>query len=242
LPALAADLVKRNVAVIGCGGGYITTLAARKATSTIPIVFDTGADPVALGMVKSLARPGGNATGYFVVTSGLVGKRIGLLREMAPGGGTIAAIIVTGRPATGAQLGEIREAEKSVGQKFKIIDMKDADGIPAALSPAATAGAASLLVGADPLLFGHRQEVVNLLAKLRLPAIYEWPQYVEIGGLMSYGANLADAYRQVGDYVGKILHGAKPADLPIAEPTRCRCHSRRPSAPHPQAGRQPAPP
>src|SRR5581483_332916 len=215
LPGLAADLVNRKVAVIATGGGGVTAMAAKAAATTIPIVFDSGDDPVKLGLVASLARPGGNVTGYYVITAGLTGKRVGLLREMMPGGGLIGALIRPGNHNAERQLEELAEVTRQVGQRFKIIEAATADALDTALTSAATAGAAALLIGVDPLFFSERRRIVDLVAKLRLPAIYEWPQYVTIGGLMSYGANLADAYRQVGAYVGKILKGANPADLPV---------------------------
>jgi putative ABC transport system substrate-binding protein len=220
LPAMAADLVRREVAVIAAGGGAAPALAAKAATSTIPIVFNVGGDPVKLGLVASLARPGGNLTGFNVVTGALDGKRLGLLRELVPDAGLIVVVLNPKNPNADLQLQDVQETTQRVGQQIEIADASTDGEISAALTRSATSGAAAVLVGADPLFFSRRNKIVGLIAGLGLPAIYEMREFADAGGLISYGTSLTEGYRQVGAYTGAILKGAKPADLPVAQPTK----------------------
>jgi putative ABC transport system substrate-binding protein len=220
LPALAAELVRRGVAAIATGGGEFPLLAAKGATKTIPVVFVIGFDPVGLGIVPSLARPAGNVTGITMLTSALEGKRFGLLHEMIPKAQTIAAMIDPNRPVTQAQIEEVRAAAAQAGVKLVIVQAsKEADFEPAFAQMAAQ-GAGALLISANPFFMARRQQIVTLAAHHRIPAMYEWRDFAEAGGLMSYGTDLADAYRQSGVYVAKVLKGAKPADLPIMQATK----------------------
>ena len=220
LPAMAADLVRREVAVIAAGGGGAPALAAKAATSTIPIVFNVGGDPVKLGLVASLARPGGNLTGFNVVTGALDGKRLGLLRELVPDAGLIVVVLNPKNPNADLQLQDVQETTQRVGQQIEIADASTDGEISAALTRSATSGATAVLVGADPFFFSRRNKIVGLIAGLGLPAIYEMREFVDAGGLISYGTSLTEGYRQVGAYTGAILKGAKPADLPVAQPTK----------------------
>ena len=220
LPAMAADLVRLPVAVIAAGGGGAPALAAKAATSTIPIVFNVGGDPVKLGLVASLARPGGNLTGFNVVTSALDGKRLGLLRELVPDAGLIVVVLNPKNPNADLQLQDVQETTQRVGQQIKIADASTDGEISAALTRSAIGGANAVLVGADPFFFSRRKKIVDLIAGLGLPAIYEMREFVDEGGLISYGTSLSEGYRQVGAYTGAILKGANPADLPVVQPTR----------------------
>ena len=220
LPALAADLVRRGVAVIATGGAERPALAAKAATSIIPVVFVLGGDPINLGLVPSLARPGGNVTGIAMLTSSLEGKRLGLLHEMIPTAQTIAAMVDPSRPIAQIQIDEVRASAAQEDVKLVIVQAsKEADFDPAFAQMAAQS-AGALQVCASPFFLGRRQQIVALAAHHRIPAIYEWQDFAEAGGLMSYGTDLADAYRQLGLYAARILKGTKPADLPVLQSTK----------------------
>jgi putative tryptophan/tyrosine transport system substrate-binding protein len=217
LPALAADLVQRRVVVIATGGGEASALAAKAATTTIPVTFVLGSDPVKLGLVASLNRPGSNATGIVQFTTALESKRLGLLHEMVPKIDTIAVLVNPTRSIADAQFAEVREATARLGVKHIILRAKSEDEFEAAFAPLAKQRVGALLVAADPLFFSVRGQLVALVARYKVPAMYEWRDFPAAGGLMSYGTDLADSYRQNGIYVGRILKGEKPADLPVVQ-------------------------
>lgn len=220
LAALAADLVRRGVSVIATGGGPNPALAAKAATGTIPIVFNIGGDPVRLGLVESLGRPGGNITGAVILTSELDGKRLELLHQLAPKSGRVAVLFNPRNPNLEKQLRDVTEAARKLGEPITILRAASDGEIDAALSPPRIGEAGAMLVGADPFFLSRRDHIVELVARLRLPAIYELRPFVLAGGLMSYGTSLVDGYHQVGVYVGKILSGAKPANLPVVQSSR----------------------
>jgi putative tryptophan/tyrosine transport system substrate-binding protein len=218
LPSLAADLVGRKVDVIATGGGQITARAAKNATSTIPIVFIGGGDPIAAGLVASLARPGGNLTGFSVLTVELNAKRLELLSELVP---QAAVIVVLVNPNSWGelQMRTVQEAARAKGVQLHIIKAGAEGEFETAFATVVQMQAGALLVGNDPFFFARREQLVALAARHSVPAIYEWREFAEAGGLISYGTSLTDTWRQVGIYVGKILNGAKPADLPVQQPT-----------------------
>ena len=220
LPELAADLVRRQVSVIVATGGGASALAAKAATTTIPIVFSSATDPVELGLVASLNRPGGNATGIHVMTNSLETKRLGLLHELVPNAATIAVLVNPGTPGADSQLTEAETAAHAVARKIQILKADSEPELDKAFATLAKARAEALLVAADPFFNAHRQQIVALAARYAIPAIYEFREFAAAGGLMSYGISLADAYRQIGLYTGKILQGAKPADLPVTQPIK----------------------
>ena len=220
LPVLAADLVRRQVAVIVATGGSSSGLAAKAATSTIPIVFTSG-DPVRGGLVASLSRPGGNATGVVVtVGTAMEGKRLGLLREMVPTATLIAVLLNPGTLIFETQLNDVQEAARAVGQHIHILHANSEREVDTAFAKMVEVRAGALLVAADPIIFGQRDRLVALAARHAVPAIYELREYAVVGGLMSYGTNLVDAYHLVGIYTGRVLKGEKPADLPVVQSTR----------------------
>jgi putative ABC transport system substrate-binding protein len=219
LPALATDLVSRQVAVITAMGPP-AALAAKAATTTIPVVFTTGDDPVKVGLVPSLNRPGGNVTGINVLTGVMEGKRLGLLTEMVPGVGLIAVMVNSTSPQTEVSAKEIQTAATAVGRQVIILNANNERSLDAAFTAIMERRAGALLVGSDIFFNSRRDQIVNLAARNKLPAIYEVREFVDAGGLMSYGTNLADIYRQAGNYTGKILKGAKPAELPIMQSTK----------------------
>jgi ABC-type uncharacterized transport system substrate-binding protein len=220
LPGLAAELINRGVAVIVAAGGPVSAIAARKATSTVPIVFTTVADPVRSGLVASLSRPGGNVTGTAGLTSELDPKRLELLHQVKPGTGPIAALINPNRPDVDVQLKDVRAGAQAIGRPLVILNTGNEQEIDAAFERLTREPVDALLVGADPFFSSRRTQVLTLAAKHSLPAIYQWREFTMAGGLMSYGPIIADAYRQTGIYVGRILKGAHPADLPVTRPTR----------------------
>jgi putative ABC transport system substrate-binding protein len=220
LPALAAELVRRQVTVIATGGAEFPPLAAKAATKTIPIVFVMGGDPVKLGLVSSLARPTGNITGIWMLASALENKRLGLLHELAPKVNAIAALIDPSRAVAQAQIAELTEAAADADVRLIVLNATtEADFVPA-FTKAIEGGAGAMQVCASPNYLAMREQLVPLAAHYRLPTIYEWREFTYAGGLMSYGTDLADAYRLEGGYVAKILKGAKPADLPIMQSTK----------------------
>jgi putative tryptophan/tyrosine transport system substrate-binding protein len=220
LPALAADLVRRQVAVIVATGGPASGQAAKAATATIPIVFNSGTDPVQEGLVASFNRPGGNATGVNVLLSAMEGKRLGLLREMVPNAALIAVLLNPAMPTFDGQVNDVQAAARSVGQRLHILRASNDGEIDAAFTTAAELRAGALLVGADPFMFTRRERLLGLASRYAIPAIYELREYAAAGGLMSYGISLAEAYRLVGVYTGRILKGDKPADLPVQQLTK----------------------
>ena len=220
LPALAAELVQRRVAVIFATAPTNAVYAAKAATSTIPIVFVTGGDPVKLGFVASLSRPGGNVTGVSYFTTELTLKRLELVRELVPG---VAAIAVLSNPAntrTQSDESDIEAAARSVGQRIVILHAGTAGEIDTAFSIMAQQGAGALLVVGDAFLTSRRDQIAALAARNLIPAVYNNYLYVVAGGLMSYGDDRLESQRQAGRYIGHILNGEKPADLPVLQPTK----------------------
>src|SRR6266545_2756496 len=215
LPALAAELVRRPVAVIAATGGDPSVFAAKAATETIPIVFNLGVDPVNMGVVASLNRPGGNLTGVFQLTSGLEPKRLEFLHELVPTAGVVGALMNPARPAAEAQFQDVQEAARVLGLKIAVLNASSDGDIAAAFATLVQQRPGALLVASDALFFRRRETVVALAARHAVPAIYQWREFPAIGGLMSYGTSLADAYRQVGIYTGRMLKGEQPGDLPV---------------------------
>ena len=219
LPALAADLVGRKVDVIVAGGGAAGALAAKNATSTIPIVFFSGDDPVAAGLVASLARPGGNLTGFSIITVELMPKRLELLSELVPQARLIALLVNPNSLGAERMTQEMQNASHAKGVQLHILKAGTEDEIDAAFATLAQARAGALIVSADAFFNSRREQLVTLAARSAVPAIYEWREFAAAGGLISYGPSLMAVNRQAGTYVGKILIGAKPAGLPVQQPT-----------------------
>jgi putative tryptophan/tyrosine transport system substrate-binding protein len=219
LPALAAELVGRNVTVIFTGT-TVSALAAKVATSTIPVVFAIGADPVKSGLVASLNQPGGNLTGLSFFTNQMESKRLGLLHEIAPKADLVGVLLNPNNPFFDNQVKDVAVASRALGLKIDVKRASNERDITAAFAAFAQQRADALLVGADPYFNSQRLLVIAPAIQLRLPAIYEWREYVEAGGLMSYGTSLTEAYRQAGDFVVRILKGAKPADMPVLQSTK----------------------
>jgi putative tryptophan/tyrosine transport system substrate-binding protein len=220
LPGFAADLVRRRVAVIVASGGGAPALAAKAATSTIPIVFMGGTDPVKSGLVESLGRPGGNATGVLNVSTTLTAKRLALLRELVPTAALIAVLRNPASPDAEGQLSEVEEAARTIGQQVEIVEASSARDFEVAFATIAQLHARALFVSADPLFTGGRAQLAALATQYAIPASYSFRELVVAGGLMSYGTNLTEVYRQAGIYTGRILKGTKPADLPVLQPTK----------------------
>ena len=220
LPALVADLVRQQVSVIVSGGGAPAVLAAKAATTTIPIVFSVGGDPVRSGLVASLNRPGGNITGVYQFTSGLEAKRLGLLHEMIPKATPIAVLVNPNFADAENQLRDVQEAATRLGVQLVVVRANAESDFDAVFATITRQRAAALLVCGSPFFNGRREQLVVLAARHAVPAIFEWRDFAAAGGLMSYGTSLADAYRQVGVYAGQILRGAKPADLPVVQSTK----------------------
>jgi putative tryptophan/tyrosine transport system substrate-binding protein len=220
LLTLAGDLVDRRVAVIVATGGTAAAVAAYAATTTIPIVFASGADPVTSGLVISLNRPGGNATGVYVFQQVLEGKRLGLLRELVPAAALIAVLLNPTNANFQTQLRGVQDAARALGQQVSILSASTEGDIDTAFAAVTESRAGALLVGSDPFLNSRLDQIVAVAARRAIPAIYEGRDFAMAGGLASYGTSLADAYRQVGIYTGRILKGEKPADLPVVQPTK----------------------
>jgi putative ABC transport system substrate-binding protein len=219
LPALAADLVGRKVDVIAAMGGNASPLAAKSATSTIPIVFSSS-DAVGVGLVASLARPGGNATGIDIMTFELMPKRLELLSELVPQARVIALLVNPANTATERVIRDMQEAARAQGVQFLILRASTESEIDAAFALLVERHAGALIVGADPFFGNQRGQLVALASRHVVPAIYFFRENVTAGGLMSYGASIPDGYHKAGIYVGKTLNGAKPADLPVQQPTK----------------------
>jgi putative tryptophan/tyrosine transport system substrate-binding protein len=220
LPELAADLARRQVAVIVATGGGLSALAAKAATPTIPIVFSTASDPVALGLVAGLNRPGGNATGVFILANSLEAKRLGLLHEMVPHASTIAMLLNPQAPGAQAQFAEVQDAARTIGRPIAVLNATSEADLDAAFATLSELRAGALLVAADPFFNSRREQLIALAMRHAIPAIYEFREFPLAGGLVSYGTSLVNAYHQVGDYTGRILKGEKPSDLPVVQPTK----------------------
>jgi putative tryptophan/tyrosine transport system substrate-binding protein len=217
LPALAADLVSQKVDVI-VAAGPPAALAAKSATATIPIVFST-ADPVGEGLVSNLARPDRNLTGVSILTAELMAKRLELVSELVPRAEVIALLVNPNNPNAEPMIQDMREAARAKGVQLLILKASGESEFETAFASLIHLRAGGLVVGADPFFNSRREQLVVLAARNAVPAIYEWREFVEAGGLISYGSSLTAAYRQAGIYAGKILKGAKPADLPVQQPT-----------------------
>ena len=221
LPALLAELVGRRVAVIATPGSTPAALAAKAATTTIPIVFGVAEDPVKLGLVANLARPGGNATGVNFFVSEVVRKRLGLLRDLIPRAVRIAVMINSGNAATAeATLREVQNAADALGLQIHVVNASTSDEINAAFAAISHERVEALFLGPDAFFNSRRVQLVTLSARDRIPTAYSTRDYVEVGGLMSYGTNITDSFSQAGVYVGKILNGTKPAELPVIQSTK----------------------
>jgi putative tryptophan/tyrosine transport system substrate-binding protein len=220
-PELAADLVRRNVSVIVTPGAELGARAAQAATTTIPIVFGVSEDPVKMGLVASLARPGGNATGINFLSSELVAKRVGVLRELLPGI-TRLGVLINPNDSSRAEsvVNEVRTAASSLGQQVHVRKAGTSDEIDESFVAFAHERIDVLFVGPDPFFNSRRVQLALMAVRHMVPAIYGNREYVEAGGLMSYGPNLVDMFREAGAYTGKILRGAKPADLPVVQSSK----------------------
>jgi ABC-type uncharacterized transport system substrate-binding protein len=220
LRALAADLVRSRVAAIAAIGGVNSALAAKTVTSEIPIVFLTGRDPVELGFVKSFNRPGGNLTGINLQNAELESKRLELLRELVANAATIAILINPDNRNHRSRVDALAAAVRSGGQQVVVLGAATESDFEPAFAMLSQRAADALMVSPDPFLDSHRETLVSLTARYAVPAIFQWREFVQAGGLASYGTSLADAHRQVGNYIGKILQGASPVDLPVVQPTK----------------------
>jgi putative ABC transport system substrate-binding protein len=220
LPVLAADLVQRNVAVIATGGGENPARAVQALTATIPILFSFGGEPEKIGLVKSLNKPEGNLTGVIPLTTSLESKRLGLIHEMVPSANPIAALLNPTRSVSELQLAEVREAAARLGVDLFIKTASVEADFEPAFAAFAEQHTAALLVCADPYFFSRAREIVALAARYRIPAIYEWKDFSDVGGLMSYGTKLTDSYRQLGIYAGRLVKGVKVSELPVVQSSR----------------------
>jgi putative ABC transport system substrate-binding protein len=221
LPELVADLVRRQVAVIVAGGGPPSALAAKAVTTTIPIVFLVPEDPVRLGLVASLARPGGNATGINFYGGELVAKRLELLRELVPTAIRVAVLVnPTNTANTETTLKDVQSAARAIGLQIQVLNASTIGEIDAAFATFALARPDALFVGNDPFFTSRRVQLANLAARHVVPMTSSAREYAEAGGLISYGSDVRNAYRQIGVYTGRILKGAKPADLPVVQASK----------------------
>jgi putative ABC transport system substrate-binding protein len=220
LPSLAADLVSRRVAVIAATGGIAAALAAKAATTTIPIVFTNGTDPIKFGLVANLDRPGGNITGVSLFAAAPAGNRLALLRELVPGGASFAVLADPSNADAAAKAGDLRAAAAALGQAIEIVPVTNEGEIETAFAALAGRGVAGLLISNEVLFTSRRDKVVALAARHGIPTIYAYQEFVAAGGLMSCGPSRSEGYRQSAAYVARILNGEKPGDLPVLQPTR----------------------
>jgi putative tryptophan/tyrosine transport system substrate-binding protein len=219
LPALAADLVRR-ASVIVTPAGTVAAVAAKAATTTTPIIFGSENDPVKAGLVGSFNRPEGNVTGVYFLSGGLAEKRLGLLRELLPRAELVGLLLNPNDPLTDTITAEVRRAASAVGQRIEVLNASNSREIDTVFAALLQMRASAFVLGPGPLFFTRRVHLVTLATRHGIPAIYTSREFAQAGGLMSYGADLADAWRQVGDYVGRVLKGAKPADLPVMQTTK----------------------
>ena len=220
LPALATDLVRRPVIEIVATGATPAALAAKAATTTIPIIFTTGGDPVGLGLVASLNRPGGNVTGISFLVAQTGSKRLELLREIAPRAVSVGFLVNPNNPNADVESADTLKAAAVLGRQVQVVNATSESEINTAFATFVQRRVNAIIVSADAFFVDRRDQLVTLAARHALPAVYSLPELVAAGGLMSYGASQVDAYRQVGVYAGRILNGEKPADLPVVQPTK----------------------
>jgi putative tryptophan/tyrosine transport system substrate-binding protein len=220
LPALVAELVRRRVSVIATPAGTVAALAAKSATTTIPIIFGSENDPLKAGLVASFNRPEGNATGVYFLSDGLAEKRLGLIRELLPRANLIGLLLNPNDPLTDVITTEVQQAASTVGQRIEVLHASSSREIDAAFASLLQKRAGALVLGAGPLFFTRRVQLVTLATRHAVPAVYVSREFVQAGGLMSYGTNLAEMWRQVGDYVGRVLKGTNPTDLPVMQSTK----------------------
>jgi putative ABC transport system substrate-binding protein len=220
LPSLASDLVRRQVAVIAATGDTASPLAAKLATTTIPIVFVVGSDPVKEGLVASFNRPGGNITGVSIISSALVSKQFELLHELVPQAAVVGILVNPSNPNVGLELSALQSAAQTMGVQLAVLRASTESEIEGAFVTLMQLRAGALLIAPDVFFLDRREKLVALAKYEAIPTIYTRREHTAIGGLMSYGADLADGYRQAGVYVGRILSGTKPSDLPVMQPTK----------------------
>jgi putative tryptophan/tyrosine transport system substrate-binding protein len=221
VPALAADLVSRKVDVIVCNGGSVTALAAKTATATIPIVFaSVGADPIEVGLVASLNRPEGNVTGNTIFSNALSAKKLEILHGLVPATAAIALLVNPDGPTANSVVQETQEAAHALGRRLLVLRASNEREIDTAWAGVVEQSAGGLIVAPDGFFFARRDQLAALAARHRTPAIYEGSPFAHAGGLISYGADIAEGHRLAGIYVGRILKGAKPADLPVMQPAK----------------------
>jgi len=220
LPGLASDLLGRNVLVLVAAGGDPSAVAAKQATSSVPIVFGMGGDPVKAGLVASFNRPGGNATGFTLLTNQMEPKRVGLLHELVPSVSLLGALINPSFPPAARQLEDIENATRSINQSLFVARAVNDAELEAAFASFVEQRVGAVLVAAAPFFDTRSTQIIALAAKHRLPAMYQFRQYAVAGGLISYGPSITDSYKQAGVYAGRILRGAKPGDLPVLQPTK----------------------
>jgi putative ABC transport system substrate-binding protein len=219
LPALAADLAGRRVNVIAAGGN-VAAQAAKRATTTIPVVFTSGADPISSGLVTSLSRPEANLTGISLLAAEMATKRLELIRDLLPQSRTVAMITNPTYPGSGAEMAEVEAAGRLIGMQTHKLEASNAMDLDAAFAAIRQLRVDAFMVGADGFFITRREQLAALAARDAVPGIYPFPDFPAAGGLLSYGVSLTDAYRQAGVYTGRILKGAKPADLPVSQPTK----------------------
>ena len=220
LPAMAAELVGRQVSLIAAQGGAAAAAAAKEATGAIPIVFSMGGDPVKEGIVASLSRPGGNVTGISVLTTQLAAKRLEIMREVVPKADVIAMLVNPTNMTNLEQLRDSQEAGRALGLRIHVLEASSASDFDPAFAAITRMRIGALVVGAEAYFHSQRERIVALAMRHAIPTIYEWREFADAGGLMSYGTDLAEGYRLVGVYAGRILKGAKPAELPVMQATK----------------------
>ena len=220
LPALAADLLRSSLRVLATGGGPAAALAAKAATSTVPIIFVSGDDPVRNGLVASLARPGGNITGVVFFQTALAAKRLELLRELLPSAKIIAYLVNQSNPEAMPETKDVHAAARTLGLELHVLDAASERDIDTAFDKLASLGVSGLLMASDPYLFSRRDQIAAQAARHSMPVMATGREYVAAGNLVSYGTSIPDAFRQAGNYAGQILKGVSPAELPVVQPTK----------------------